>query len=140
MRYAMIGSGSWATALVKLLLNHQEEISWHIRDKKAIAHIQKYHHNKNYLQSVNLDPTRIKMSTDINEVIENADVLVFCTPSAYVLKLMSKLNVSIEDKFIVSAIKGFVDEKHLTIAEYVNEIYNIHLDRIGIISMLRHAE
>ena len=140
MRYAMIGSGSWATALVKLLLNHQEEISWHIRDKKAIAHIQKYHHNKNYLQSVNLDPTRLKMSTDINEVIENADVLVFCTPSAYVLKLMSKLNVSIEDKFIVSAIKGFVDEKNLTIAEYFNEIYNIPFDRIGIISGPSHAE
>ncbi len=140
LRYAMIGSGSWATALVKLLLNHQEEISWYIRDKKAIANIQKYHHNKNYLQSVNLDPMRLKMSTDINEVIQNADVLVFCIPSAYFLKSMSKLKVSLQDKFIVSAVKGFVDEKNLTIAEYFNQIYNIPFDRIGIISGPSHAE
>ncbi|MEF9932360.1 MAG: glycerol-3-phosphate dehydrogenase, partial [Bacteroidales bacterium] len=66
LRYAMIGSGSWATALVKLLLNNQQEISWFIRDKKNIANIQKTHHNKTYLQSVLLDPDRLHMSSDIN--------------------------------------------------------------------------
>ncbi len=136
----MIGSGSWATALVKLLLNHQHSISWFIRDKKNIANIQKSHHNKAYLQSVSLNPERLKMSTDINEVVNSADVLVFCIPSAYFLSCMHRLTVSLENKFIVSAIKGFVDEKNLTIAEYFNQIHGLPFDRIGIVSGPSHAE
>lgn len=140
LRYAMIGSGSWATALVKLLLNHQHDISWFIRDKKNISNIQKNHHNKAYLQSVSLNPERLKMSTDINEVVNSADVLVFCIPSAYFLSCMQRLNVSLENKFIVSAIKGFVEQQNLTIAEYFNQFHGVPFDRIGIISGPSHAE
>ncbi|MEG0518638.1 MAG: NAD(P)H-dependent glycerol-3-phosphate dehydrogenase [Bacteroidales bacterium] len=140
LRYAMIGSGSWATALVKLLLNHQDEILWYIRDKKNIINIQKNHHNKAYLQSVLLDPDRLTMSTDINEVVSSADVLIFCTPSAYFLSAIQKLTVPLDDKFIVSAIKGFVDEKNLTIAEYFHQIHGLPFDRIGIVSGPCHAE
>lgn len=140
LRYAMIGSGSWATALVKLLLNHQESISWFIRDKKNIAKIMQYHHNPTYLQSVYLDPERLRMSADINEVIESADVLVFCTPSAYFMPTLSKATASFDNKFIISAIKGFVDERNLTIAEYFHQIHDIPFDRIGVISGPCHAE
>ncbi len=140
VRYAMIGSGSWATALVKLLLNHQHEISWYIRDKKNITAIQKNYHNKAYLQTVMLEPYRLKMSTDINEVVSSADVLVFCIPSAYFLTSLSKLTVSLKDKFILSAIKGFVDEKNRTVAEYFNQVHDVPFDRIGILSGPSHAE
>ena len=88
LRYAMIGSGSWATALVKLLLNHQQSISWFMRSQKNIDNIRENHHSRSYLQSVLLDPTRLNMSTDINEVIESADVLVFAVPSAYFMGVM----------------------------------------------------
>ena len=140
LRYAMVGSGSWATALIKLLLNHQESIYWYLRDEKKIEKIKKTAHNPFYLQSVHLDPARLNMTTDINEVVENSDVIVFCTPSAYFIKTMSNLKVSLENKFIISAIKGFVDEKNLTVAEYFNQYHKIPFDRIGVISGPCHAE
>ena len=140
LRYAMIGSGSWATALVKLLLNHQQSISWFMRNQKNIDNIRENHHSRSYLQSVLLDPTRLNMSTDINEVIESADVLVFCVPSAYFLSVMKNFTGSLENKFIISAIKGFVGEMNLTIAEYFNREYGVPFDRIGIISGPCHAE
>lgn len=140
LKYAMIGSGSWATALVKLLLNHQQSISWYIRSEENIVNIRENHHNRAYLQSVLLDPNRLKMSTDINKVIEESDVLVFAVPSAYFLQTMAKFTGSLQDKFIISAIKGFVDEKNLTIAEYFNQYYSIPFDRIGVVSGPCHAE
>jgi glycerol-3-phosphate dehydrogenase (NAD(P)+) len=140
LRYAMIGSGSWATALVKLLLNHQQSIEWYVRNEKNIDRINKEAHNPFYLQSVFLDPERLNMSNDINVVVKNADVLIFCTPSAYFLNSVNKLTVSLDNKFIISAVKGFVDEKNLTIAEYFNQIHGIPYDRIGIISGPCHAE
>ena len=140
LRYAMIGSGSWATALIKLLLNRQQSIGWYLRDEKKIEEVKKTAHNPFYLQSVHLDPDRLNMSTDINEIVSNADVLVFCTPSAYFMKVMSNLKVSLENKFIISAIKGFVDENNLTIAEYFHQFHNVPFDRIGIISGPCHAE
>ena len=76
LRYAMIGSGSWATALVKLLLNHQQSISWFMRNQKNIDNIRENHHSRSYLQSVLLDPTRLNMSTDINEVIEKDNIVL----------------------------------------------------------------
>src|SRR5574344_2255469 len=140
LRYAMIGSGSWATALVKLLLNHQQSIEWYVRNEKNIERIKKEAHNPFYLQSVFLDTERLNMSNDINVVVKNADVLIFCTPSAYFLNSVNKLTVSLDNKFIVSAVKGFVDEKNLTIAAYFNQIHGIPYDRIGIISGPCHAE
>jgi Glycerol-3-phosphate dehydrogenase len=140
LKYAMIGSGSWATALVKLLLNHQESIWWYMRSQANIDNIRENHRSRAYLQSVLLDPNRLKMSTNLNEVIEEADVLVFAVPSAYFLETMKKFTGSLENKFIISAIKGFVDEKNLTIAEYFNQVHNIPFGRIGIISGPCHAE
>lgn len=140
LRYAMVGSGSWATALIKLLLNHQESIYWYLRDEKKIEEITKTFHNPLYLQSVYLDPDRLHMSSDLNEIVKHADVIIFCTPSAYFMKTMSKLTLSLDDKFIISAIKGFVDEKNLTIAEYFNQYHHVPFDRIGVISGPCHAE
>lgn len=140
LRYAMIGSGSWATALIKLLLNHQPKISWYLRDERKIEQILKSSHNPSYLQSVYLDPSRLEMSSDLNEVVKNADVILVATPSAYFMDIFSKLEVSLNDKFVISAIKGFVDEKNLTIAEYFNQYHNVPFDRIGVIGGPCHAE
>ena len=110
LRYAVVGSGSWATAIVKMLLNHQSNISWFLRDKKNIAHILKNHHNKVYLQSVLLEPERLKMSSDINEVVENSDVIVFCIPSVYFMSCINHLNVSLDNKFIRAYLSVFNDD------------------------------
>jgi len=140
LRYAIIGSGSWATALTKLLLTNQEKISWYVRDNEMIDHIKKRKHNPYYLTAVQFDPDRLFLSSDINEIIDSADVLVFCIPSAYFLSEASQINRSLEDKFIVTAIKGIVPVDNITIAEYFNQNKNVPYSRIGVVSGPCHAE
>jgi len=140
LRYAMIGSGSWATALTKLILNNQKKISWYIRDDRMIDEINKVKHNPYYLQAVKFDPDRLFMSSDINEIIESADVLVFCIPSAYFLAEAKNIKVSLSKKFIVTAIKGIIPDDNITVAEYFNRKYHIPFSRIGVVSGPSHAE
>lgn len=136
----MIGSGSWATALVKLLLSNKGKVSWYVRDDEMIEHIKKTSHNPYYLTAVQFDPEKIFMSSEINEVIDSADVLVFCIPSAYFLAEVVKIERSLEDKFIISAIKGIIPGDNITIAEYFNKNHNVPYDRIGVVSGPCHAE
>lgn len=140
LKYAMIGSGSWATSLVTLLLNNQPEIFWYIRDRRNIDHISRYSHPRSYLQSVTLNPSRLHMSDDINEIVSQADVLLFCIPSAFFISEVSKINVPLDGKFVISAIKGFVCSDNITIAEYFNRVHNLPYDRIGVVSGPSHAE
>lgn len=140
LRYAMIGSGSWATALAKLILNNQESISWYVRDDEMIDQINRTQHNPYYLPAVKFDPKRIRMSSDINEIISESDVLVFCVPSAYFLKEAESINLSLDDKFIISAIKGIIPGDNITIAEYFNQKFEIPFSRIGVVSGPCHAE
>lgn len=140
LRYAMIGSGSWATALAKLILNNQESISWYVRDDEMIDQINRTQHNPYYLSAVKFDPKRIRMSSDINEIISESDVLVFCVPSAYFLKEAECIKLSLEDKFIISAIKGIIPGDNITIAEYFNQRFEIPFSRIGVVSGPCHAE
>ncbi|MFA6770481.1 MAG: NAD(P)-binding domain-containing protein, partial [Bacteroidales bacterium] len=140
LRYAMIGSGSWATALAKLLMNNQEKISWYVRRDEMIDEMKKSHHNPYYLPSAKFDPNRIFFSSDINEIIEKSDVLVFCIPSAYFLPEAEKITKSLKNKFIVSAIKGMIPLDNITVAEYFNRKHNIPFSSIGIVSGPCHAE
>ncbi|MEN6619177.1 MAG: NAD(P)H-dependent glycerol-3-phosphate dehydrogenase [Rikenellaceae bacterium] len=140
LRYAMIGSGSWATALVKLLLNNHQEIFWYVRDDEMIDHMKKTGHNPFYLTAVQFDTNRIMLSSDINEIVDSSDVLILCIPSVYFMAEVVKINRSLDDKFIISAIKGIVPGDNITIAEYFNQIHNIPFDRIGVVSGPCHAE
>jgi len=140
LRFAMIGNGSWATALTKVLLNSQDQLQWFVRDPKMIKYISKYHRNPEFLRGAQLDASRLSMSDDINTVVRNADILVFCIPAAYLKGELEKLTESLEGKFIVTAIKGMVPDDNLTVAEYFNQKYNIPFDNIGTITGPCHAE
>lgn len=140
LRYAMIGSGSWATALVKLLMNSQEKIWWYVRSDEKIEMMRTTRHNPFYLPSVKLDVDRINFSSDINEVVKNSDVLLFAIPSAYFLPEVANLTESLDNKFILSAIKGIVPGDNITVAEYFNRKHNIPFSRIGAVTGPCHAE
>ncbi|MFA5713188.1 MAG: NAD(P)H-dependent glycerol-3-phosphate dehydrogenase [Bacteroidales bacterium] len=140
LRYAMIGSGSWATALVKILMNGGREIAWYVRNHEKMDAMRATRHNPYYLPSVKLDVERIHFSSDINEVIANADVLLFAIPSAYFLPQVSNIKESLDNKFILSAIKGIVPGDNITVAEYFNRKYKIPFSRIGIVTGPCHAE
>lgn len=140
LRYGVIGSGSWATALVKVLCSTRGSLSWYVRDSSLIDYIKKHHHNRDYVSSIYLHPDKLMMSDDINEIVEQSDVLLFVVPSTYFLKEMNNLTASLDNKFIISAIKGFVSKNNLTVAEYFHEYHKIPFDRIGVIGGPTHAE
>lgn len=139
-RCAVIGYGSWATALVKILLENEQQVGWHIRRREVIEHIEREETNPRYLQEVHFPPGRLLMSDDINEVVSNADIVVLCVPSAFLQQTLAPLTVSLTDKFVVSAIKGIIPDGYLTIAEYLNEHYSVPFDNIGVVAGPSHSE
>ncbi|MDP4275770.1 MAG: NAD(P)H-dependent glycerol-3-phosphate dehydrogenase, partial [Bacteroidota bacterium] len=139
-KVVVIGSGSWATAIVKILLTNVKKISWYIRNPENIEFIKNYKHNPHYLSSTILDIDRITFYDDINEAVENNDVLIFVVPAAFLKSTINPLTVSLDKKLIVSAIKGIVPEHNLTVAEFFHEKYLIPFDRIVVITGPCHAE
>ena len=140
LKFAVIGGGSWATAIAKMLCVNLSEISWYMRNEAAIEHIQKYKHNPNYLSSVEFDTNKLKLTNDINEAVEYADYLIFAIPSAFLNDELQKLTVSLEDKIIFSAIKGIVPETSLIVGEHFHIQYDIPYYNIGVITGPCHAE
>ncbi|REH56305.1 glycerol-3-phosphate dehydrogenase (NAD(P)+) [Tenacibaculum gallaicum] len=139
-RIAVLGGGSWATAIVKMLSENLETIGWYMRSIYAIEHIKRNKHNPSYLSSAELHPEKLDLSEDINYIIENYDVLIFAIPSAFLNTELEKLTTSLEGKIIFSAIKGIVPESGLIVGEHFHTSYNIPYENIGVISGPCHAE
>ncbi len=139
-KIAIIGSGSWATALAKILLNNIGTINWYIRNSDNIDYFKKNSHNPSYLCDVIFDVNNITFYNDINEVCENSDVLIFVIPSAFLKESLENLTVDISKKFLISAIKGIVPEDNLIVGKFFNQKFNVPLDSIGIIAGPCHAE
>ncbi len=140
LKFAVIGGGSWATAIAKMLCVNLPEISWYMRNETAIEHIRKYKHNPNYLSSVEFDNKKLKLTSDINEAVAYADYIIFAIPSAFLDGELKKLTVSLKDKIIFSAIKGIVPETSLIVGEHFHEKYDIPYYNIGVITGPCHAE
>ncbi len=140
-KYGVIGSGSWATAIAKMLSNNSEHVNWWIRSEESVDHLKKFKHNDRYLQSVEFDLNRIHPNSDLKYVIENSDVLVVAVPSAFVFKTFDGFTCpGIENKILFSAIKGIVPEYHSIPARFFHKEFGIPYERIGIISGPCHAE
>ncbi|AZJ33015.1 glycerol-3-phosphate dehydrogenase (NAD(P)+) [Tenacibaculum mesophilum] len=139
-KIAVLGGGSWATAIVKMLSENLETIGWYMRSIYAIEHIKRNKHNPSYLSSAELHPEQLDLSENINYIVENYDVLIFAVPSAFLNGELEKLTASLENKVIFSAIKGIVPESGLIVGEHFHEKYNIPYENIGVISGPCHAE
>ena len=140
-RIAIIGSGSWATALAKLLLNNTTKINWFIRKQEDIDLFKEYKNNPKYLSSVDFDITKISFFDSITDCIQNSDYIILAIPSAFLHTSFLKLTSNdLKDKFIFSAIKGIVPEHNLIVGEYLNTVYNVSLQNIGVITGPCHAE
>lgn len=140
-RIAMIGSGSWATALAKLFLNNTSNINWYIRKQEDISYFNEYKTNPRYLSSVEFESEKISFYTSLSECIKNSDYLVLAIPSAFLHDSFSEITPEdLKGKIIFSAIKGIVPQHNLIVGEYLNKIYNVPLENIGVISGPCHAE
>ena len=139
-RVAILGGGSWATALAKLLLNNISHLNWYMRHEEDIKFIRKYKHNPKYLSSVLFDTTKITFYADIQKIIEESDILILAIPAPFIEESLKQYNGTFQNKFIVSAVKGIIPVYNLTIAEYFNQVYKVPFGSMAIISGPCHAE
>lgn len=139
-RVAVIGGGSWATAIAKIVLRHEEKINWYFRRDDRIEEFKRLGHNPAYLTAQQFDVTRINFSSDINKIVNESDTLIFVTPSPYLKGHLSKLKASIREKMVCIAIKGIVPDDNITISKYFQQTFNIPADHIAAIGGPSHAE
>src|SRR5205809_4897673 len=141
MQFGILGSGSWATALAKILTDSGETIHWYVRNKDTISHLSQRRHNPHYLSSAYFDTSRLQLSSNINYVISSCDVLLIVIPAAYVHQSLSALNKdAFAGKKIISAIKGILPEKNQLLNEYLEENFNVDLKDYFTVLGPCHAE
>lgn len=139
-KIAVMGGGSWATALAKLLLQNCDSILWYMRRDDRIEDFKRLCRNPAYLTDVQFDCRRIEFSSDINAVCEAADTLVLVMPSPYFKEHISKIKVDISGKSVVSAIKGIVPDENKLITDFMVERFGVKPDNLLVISGPCHAE
>lgn len=140
-KIGILGSGSWATALAKIILSNHERINWYFRFKDTIKDFIEYSHNPSYLTSVVFDTDRIDFFTDVPKIINESDTLLLVTPSPYVKHILSKIKPeSLEGKFILNAVKGIVPEDNILITDYLMKEFGVPEEMTGVVSGPCHAE
>ena len=139
-KIAIMGGGSWATAIAKMVMGKAESINWYMRRDDRIEEFKRLGHNPAYLTSVRFDIKKINFSSDINQVVRDSDTLIFVTPSPYLKSHLKKLKVKLKDKFIITAIKGIVPDENLIVSDYFHKIYGVPEDNIAVIAGPCHAE
>lgn len=137
----MVGSGSWATAIVKILLNNVEKLNWWVREQEIAEHLHTWQHNPRYLSSVTFDTTRLFISNDIEEVLRRSDVVLFCIPAAFLHQSMGHVKPSLlKDKIVISAIKGIVPEFNSIVLDYFRKQFRVQPGNFVVVSGPSHAE
>ena len=141
MQFGIIGSGSWATAIAKILTDNHHTVNWWIRNEATIDAIRQRHHNPHYLQSAYFDTALLKMSDDVQWVIDNADVLIVAVPSAFVKKAFEQLPKDVfVSKKIVSAIKGILPDGNELLNDYLYKDFGVDIKNYFSLLGPCHAE
>ena len=141
MRFGIIGGGSWATALAKILTDKKHAINWWIRDEAIINHIKERHHNPKYLSSAGFDVSLLSMSSDVKKVVAASDVLIIAVPSAYVEESLASLAAKDwKGKKVISAVKGLLPEKNILINYYMQQQFGLPLEDYFAVLGPCHAE
>ncbi len=139
-KVAILGGGSWATALAKLALNNMDKINWYIRFSEQIEEFQRVGHNPWFLTGASFDVSRINFSSDINEVIRDSEVLILVIPSPYILSDFEPLKESLKNKVVVSAVKGIIPENNQLISDLFINKYGVEEENMVVVSGPCHAE
>lgn len=139
-KIAILGGGTWATALSKIMLSHEKHINWYMRRPEQIEEFQKTGHNPSYLSNVEFNLDRITFYSDITEIVKDSDTLILAVPSPFLKSHLEKLEVSISDKFIVSAIKGIIPPENLLVTDYLMRYYDIPVENMAVVAGPCHAE
>ena len=139
-RCAVIGHGSWATAIVKVLCENEPSVGWYVRNGEVLESLRTEGRNPKYLSDVEFDKAKICPSDNLDEVVASAGIIILAVPSAYLKSTLEPLMVPLVDKFVVSAIKGIVPDQYSTVVEYMRDTYGVPVERLGIVTGPSHAE
>ena len=140
MNIAIIGSGSWATALAKIVMHNVTDINWHIRRQEVIDEFVEIRRNPNHLEWAYFDVSRIHFSTDLNTVIDQSDLIVLAVPSPYLKQSLDDIMVDMSKKMVISAVKGMIPDENLLVTEYMHKYFHVPEENLGVIAGPCHAE
>lgn len=139
-KVGIIGSGSWATALLKIVSEQEQtQIQWWVRREEDVNHIQQFKHNPKYLSAVEINLNKVTVSTNLQSIIDSCEVIVFAVPSAFFSSCLQDIHLP-KNKFYVSAIKGIDPNTKKIIAHYLIDEFQIPQENIGLITGPCHAE
>ena len=138
---AVIGGGSWATALVKILSNNVQRVHWWVRNSDTVDFIHKYKHNPNYLSDVEIDLGIVDVTHDLKKAIQNSEIIILAVPSAFLKSSFEKISAEdFKNKIVFSAIKGIIPDDLQIVGDYIQKAFQIPIDNIGVITGPCHAE
>jgi glycerol-3-phosphate dehydrogenase (NAD(P)+) len=141
MNFGIIGSGSWGTALAKILTDNGHLIYWWNRNESTIHKIKTRHHNPDYLSTAYFDVSKLALTTSVKEVIEHSDCILIAVPSAYIVTILSELNKNIFfGKKIINAIKGILPDKNLLLNDFLQQEFKVELKDYFAVLGPCHAE
>lgn len=136
----VLGSGSFATAIIKMLLENSEKVHWCVRNEFVKGALELRGHNPNYLTSVSFDVKKLALTTDVNELVSACDIVILAVPSIYLADTIEKMTVDYSNKLFVSAIKGIVPKHNDVVAHYLRDVFKIDCKNQGVIAGPCHAE
>ena len=139
-KIAILGSGSWATALAKIVMQNQSGINWFIRRQEVIDEFISTGKNPSYLGAAEFDVSRIHFSADINQTVAQSDVLILAIPSLYVKQTLNKIRRDMTHKVVISAVKGMIPDENVIVTDYLHNRFGISFDQLGVIAGPCHAE
>lgn len=142
-KIAVVGGGSWATAIIKILSDNlvEKDIFWWMRNPESIEHIRRYNHNPHYLSSVEIKIPDENLSTDLKESIADCEWVLLNVPAAFLKDALQSITADdLRGKKVISAIKGIVPDENMIIGEFMNQYYQIPYKDIIVISGPCHAE
>lgn len=142
-KVGLMGGGSWATAIAKIVLCTQPSISWYLRTADHVKEFKRLKHNPKYLSSVHFDIDTINFfsDNDVNDFFRSCDTIILAIPSPYVKTYLKRVrNSIIADKVIINAVKGIVPDENLLVNEYLQKIKGVSKNKIAVLSGPCHAE
>lgn len=141
MQFGIIGSGSWATALAKILTDNDHQINWLVRSEGMLKHLQNRGHNPNYISSALFKTSLLNLSTDITKVVADSDILIIAVPSAYVMNTLKPLSKNaFKNKKVISAVKGILPEDNVLLNDYLKNEFTVEIKDYFTIMGPCHAE
>ena len=140
MNVAIIGSGSWATALAKIVMHNVADINWYIRKQETIDEFIEIRRNPNHLEWAYFDVSRIHFSTDINQVIDQSELVILAIPSPYLKDLFQAIKIDISQKKVISAVKGMIPDENILVTDFLHTHFQIPEENLGMITGPCHAE